>query len=689
MTTARHTRRPATALDSPGLYINRDLSWVDFNERVLELAADRSFPVLERCKFLAIASSNLDEFFMVRVAGHLDALEAGRASSGPDRTDRRAMLQEITRRTGLLVERQARLWRREINPELCRHGLGVVSLADQDERTLRRVKSIFTSQIFPVLTPLAAGPGQAFPYISGLSLNLATMVADPREGRPRIARVKATPGLARFIQVDGGVVTVEEVIRHEIGRVFAGMDVTSGVLFRVTRDGDFDISDEADDLLGEVQAHVRSRRFGDVVRLEVEAGADRTLVDTLRANLDAEPASVVDVPALMDMTALWQLVERGPASLTLPVWEPRVPMRLRATDTPDMFAEIRRRDLLVHHPFDDFTATVARFIDEAADDPDVVAIKQTIYRTSGNARIIPALIRAAEAGKSVVCLVEVQARFDEERNIRWGQALERAGAHVVYGHPGRKTHAKLVLVVRREGQRLRRYVHVGTGNYHPTTARLYTDLGLFTCRADITREVLELFNHLTGYSARPTFRRLWVAPDDMRSRMVRQIDAVARAHTPRTPGRIAIKINSLIDETVIQALYRASRAGVAVDLFIRGVCGLRPGVRGVSSTIRVRSVVGRFLEHTRICAFTVGDDTRYFIGSADIMGRNLDNRVEVMAPVDDPQAKRELAQILDDYRADTARSWELAADGSWQPVRRGEYPTDVHETLMRRAAEAG
>ena len=686
MTRARTPRRPGTALDSPGLYINRDLSWVDFNARVLELAADRSFPVLERCKFLAIVSSNLDEFFMVRVAGHLDALEAGRASSGPDRTDRRAMLAEITRRTALLVERQARLWRREINPELCRHGLGVLTLADQDERTLRRIKAIFTSQIFPVLTPLAAGPGQAFPYISGLSLNLAAMVSDPREGRPRIARVKATPGLARFISVDGGVVTVEEVIRHEIGRVFAGMDVTSGVLFRVTRDGDFDISDEADDLLGEVQARVRSRRFGDVVRLEVEAGADREIVDTLRANLEAEPGNVVDVPSLMDMTALWQLVERGPASLALPAWEPRTPARLRRSDAPNLFAEIRRRDLLVHHPFDDFTETVARFIDEAADDPDVVAIKQTIYRTSGTARIIPALIRAAEAGKSVVCLVEVQARFDEERNIRWGQALERAGAHVVYGHPGRKTHAKLVLVVRREGQRLRRYVHVGTGNYHPATARLYTDIGLFTCRADITREVLELFNHLTGYSARPNFRRLWVAPDDMRSRLVRHIDAVTRAHTRKSPGRITIKMNSVIDETVIQALYRASRAGVPVDLFVRGVCGLRPGVRGVSGTIRVRSVVGRFLEHTRICAFTIGDDTSYFIGSADIMGRNLDNRVEVMTPIDDEDAKRELAQILDDYRADTLRSWELGADGAWRPLRDGEPAVDVHETLMRRAS---
>jgi polyphosphate kinase len=685
---ARRTRRSETALASPGLYINRDLSWIDFNERVLELAADKSFPVLERCKFLAIVSSNLDEFFMVRVAGHLDALEAGRASSGPDRTERRTILAEIARHTGLLVERQARLWRREINPELCRHGIGVLSLADQDERTLRRVKSIFTSQIFPVLTPLAAGPGQAFPYISGLSLNLAAMVSDPREGRPRIARVKATPGLARFIAVDGGVVTVEEVIRHEIRRVFSGMDVTSGVLFRVTRDGDFDISDEADDLLGEVQAHVRSRRFGDVVRLEVEAGADRVIVDTLRAHLEAEPGNVVEVPSLMDMTALWQIVARGPDSLALPVWEPRVPARLRTSDAPDMFAEIRRRDLLVHHPFDDFSTSVARFIDEAADDPDVVAIKQTIYRTSGTARIIPALIRAAEAGKSVVCLVEVQARFDEERNIRWGQALERAGAHVVYGHPGRKTHAKLVLVVRREGQRLRRYVHVGTGNYHPTTARLYTDLGLFTCRADITREVLELFNHLTGYSTRPTFRRLWVAPDDMRTRMIRQIDAVAAAHTRRSPGRITIKMNALIDEQVIQALYRASQGGVPIDLFVRGVCGLRPGIRGVSTTIRVRSVVGRFLEHTRICAFTVGDETRYFIGSADIMGRNLDNRVEVMAPVDDEHAKRELERILDDYRADTERSWELGADDTWRPLRGHEPVSDVHETLMRRAALA-
>lgn len=688
MGTTRSRRRALSTdehLTDPALYINRELSWLDFNARVLALAADDTYPLVDRCRFLAIVSSNLDEFFMVRVSGHQDALEADRPSSAPDRLSRAEVLDGIASRTTALVAEQGRIWKEEIAPGLMRAGLGVYSFDALDAKELKRARSTFASQIFPVLTPLAIGPGQPFPYISGLSLNLGGTVTDPVSGEARFARVKLTPGLPRFIAVDGGYIPTEQVVRAEIDRVFPGMHVTDSVLFRVTRDADFSISDEADDLLGAVEAQLRTRRFGHVVRLEIERGAGKSMIEDLGLQLGLKPRDVYSISGLVDLTCLWQIIGNPRSDLVLAPWEPRVHPRLRSDrGATDLLAEVRERDLLVHHLFDDFSSSVLRFIEQAADDPDVVAIKQTIYRTNGDSPIIPALIRAAEAGKSVVCLVELQARFDEERNIRSARALEQAGVHVVYGQAGLKTHAKLSLVVRREGQRMRRYVHIGTGNYNPTTARHYTDVGLFTTDPEVTLDVHNLFNYLTGFSRWPRFKRLLVAPEDMRRRLIEQIDRVRLAHAAGTSGHIVIKLNALIDGEVIRALYRASGDGVPIDLFVRGICGLRPGVPGISETIRVTSIVGRFLEHARIYAFSVGEETRYFIGSADMMGRNLDSRVEVLAPVEDADACAELGEILATYASDTALAWRLDQDGSWRklPHRTG---IDVHATFMLRA----
>jgi len=685
----RRSRTSLAALDDPALFINRELSWLEFNARVLALAADGDLPLFERCKFLAIFSSNLDEFFMVRVAGQQDALEADRPSSAPDQLSRLDILEGIAARTAELVTEQGRLWKEEIGPALAHEGIGVLRLSDLDSRTLRRTRTIFTNDIYPVLTPLAVSPGQPFPYISGLSLNLGATVTDPATGESRLARVKVHPGLPRFFHVPGGLVPTEEIVRAHLDHVFPGMEVTDSSLFRVTRDADFSVEDDADDLLGAVEAQLRHRRFGDVVRLEVERSAPKTLVAELSDELGVEARDVYRISGLLDLTGLWEVLDPRRPALAQRPWEPRVHPRLRADDGEiDLFAVIRQEDVLVHHPYDDFIASVARFIDQAASDPDVVAIKQTIYRTSGDTPIIPALIKAAAAGKQTVCLVELQARFDEENNIHWARALERAGVHVVYGQVGVKTHAKLALVVRREGKKLRRYVHIGTGNYHPATARLYTDLGLFTCRPDITEDVADLFNYLTGFAQVPKYRKLLVAPEHMRDGILAEIERVTVAHGKGVKGRISMKLNSLIDGPVIEGLYRASQAGVPIDLNIRGICGLRPGVPGVSETIRVTSIVGRFLEHTRILAFTSGDETAYWIGSADIMVRNLDNRVEAFVPVEDPVAREELEFILDLGRRDTALAWSLSADGTWTRIRpaRGAEPVNTHEALMERAA---
>jgi len=683
---------PTTAdLADPSLYINRELSWLDFNQRVLALAGDPGVPLLERCKFLAIFSSNLDEFFMVRVAAVQDALEAGRLPSTPDQLPREEVLDKVCARVRELTAEQSRLWTEEIRPALAQEGIEVVRVADLTADERREVDEQFDREVYPVLTPLAVGPGLPFPYISGLSLNLGLRVRDPVKGETRFARIKVPPRLPRLLPAGDRLVPLEDVMASHVARLFPGMEIIEVTRFRVTRDADFSISDESDDLLGAVEAQLRRRRFGHVVRLEVEDDAPEELVRELMEALEVEERETFRIPPPLDFTALWMLAGMDRPALRDAPWEPRTRSRLRPQEEgerTDVFAAIRERDILVHHPYDDFHTSVERFVEQAVEDPNVLAIKQTVYRTSGDSPIVPALMRAAEQGKQTVCLVELQARFDEERNIQWARALERAGAHVVYGMSGLKTHAKLCLVVRSEGDRVRRYVHIGTGNYNPSTARLYTDLGLFTCREDVAEDVADLFNHLTGFARPPSYRRNLVAPEHLREGIIREIDRAIAGHDPASPSRIVMKLNSIIDGPVIGAIYRASQAGVPVDLIVRGITGLRPGVPGVSDNVRVISIVGRFLEHARIFAFSVGGETRYWIGSADMMARNLDNRVELVAPVDDPRAKDEIQALIDVQLRDTALAWELGADGAWrrrEPAA-GEEPLNSQDALMQAAS---
>jgi polyphosphate kinase len=682
----------ARDLSAPALYINRELSWLDFNARVLALARDTGVPLLERCKFLAIFTSNLDEFFMVRVATVQDALEAGRLPSTPDKLAREDVLDRIQERVAELTAEQSRIWNEELRLELAAAGIRVTDYADLGAEERRAVDERFDREVYPVLTPLAVGPGLPFPYISGLSLNLGLRVRDPVNGETRFARVKVPPRLPRLIPVDDRLVFIEDVIEAHVERLFPGMEVVEAARFRVTRDADFSISDESDDLIGAVEAQLRRRRFGHVVRLEVEDTAPKRLVEELMGALEVEERETYRVRPPLDFTMLWSLATMDRPNLRDVPWEPRTRPRLRPEDGErlDMFAVIRDGDVLVHHPYDDFHTSVERFVEQAVEDPAVLAIKQTVYRTSGDAPIVPALMRAAEQGKQTVCLVELQARFDEERNIQWARALERAGVHVVYGMSGLKTHAKVALVVRREGDRVRRYVHIGTGNYNPSTARLYTDLGLFTCREDLAEDVADLFNHLTGFARAPSYRKALVAPDHIRDGIIAEIERVVAAHSPDSPSRVVMKMNSIIDGPVIQAIHRASQAGVRVDLIVRGIAGLRPGVEGVSENVRVISIVGRFLEHARSFAFTAGGETAYWIGSADMMARNLDNRVELIAPVEDPAAAAELQEVLDLQLADTALAWELGPDGSWTRVEPepGEPPLNSQEALMERASRA-
>ena len=680
---------PPIDLSDPDLYINRELSWLEFNARVLALARNPDIPLLERCKFLAIFANNLDEFFMVRVATVEDALEAGRVPSTPDRLPREVVLDGISQRVRELMAEVDAVWRTELRPALLDQGISVMPLQELTAQERREVDERFDREVYAALTPLAVGPGLPFPYISGLSLNLGLWVRDPATAETRFARVKVPPRLPRFLPAGERFVPLEEVIEHHIARLFPGMEIVATTVFRVTRDADFSISDESDDLIGAVEAQLRRRRFGHVVRLEVHEGAPDDLVAALMEALEVNERQTYRVAAPLDATALFALAGLDRPRLRDREWEPQVQPRLRSEEggPVDMFAVIRAGDLLVHHPYDDFHASVERFVEQAVEDPNVLAIKQTVYRTSGDSPIVPALMRAAEEGKQTVCLVEVQARFDEERNIQWARALERAGVHVVYGLTGLKTHAKLAMVVRREGDRVRRYVHIGTGNYNPSTARLYTDMGLFTCREDLAEDVADLFNHLTGFGRPPSYRAALVAPVHLRDGIIREIDRAAAAHRPDSPSRVVMKMNSLIDGPIIEAIYRASQAGVPVDLIVRGIAGLRPGVPGVSDNVRVVSIVGRFLEHSRVFAFTADGETRYLIGSADMMARNLDNRVELVTPVDDPGAVRELQAVIDLQLADTALAWELGSDGRWTHRRaaEGETPVNSQDALMERA----
>jgi polyphosphate kinase len=686
-------------LSSSALYFNRELSWLEFNARVLELAEDDSVPLLERAKFCAIVSSNLDEFFMVRVAGLHDQIEAGIETPLQDGRTPRATLEEIRRVAREHLERQSRCLELSLRPALAEHGIRIVKVDEVDEAERRALDERFRRQIFPVLTPLAVGLGRPFPYISNLSLSLGVLVRDPVTNVETFARVKVPKEmLPRFVPTGDGYtfVPLEDLIAKHLDTLFPGMEIVDYDVFRVTRDADFTVSDEADDLLQAVEDELRRRRFGDVVRVEVGAGMSPAIREQITGSLQVEDEDVFGVPGLLDLQDLWDIVSvPGYAELRDPPWTPVTQPRLHGGDDnepADLLAAMRRGDILLHHPYDSFTTSVERFVEQAVADPDVLAIKQTVYRTSDDSPLVPSLIRAAERGKQAVCLVEIKARFDERANVQWARALEEAGVHVVYGLPSLKTHAKCLLVIRREGDGVRHYVHVGTGNYHRKTARLYTDFGLLTCDERIGADVADMFNFLTGFARPRAYRRVLVAPAHMRAGILEEIERTVEAHREGQPARIRMKMNSLVDRACIQALYRASQAGVPIEINTRGICCLRPGVPEVSENIRVISIVGRFLEHSRIYSFEREDDCTVYIGSADLMPRNLDTRVELLAPVRDETLRADLLDTLDRCFADNVNTWELGEDGSWTRRAPDGEPRSVQRELMAghaaRAAEA-
>jgi polyphosphate kinase len=686
-------------IDDPALYFNRELSWLEFNQRVLELAEDESVPLLERLRFCGIYASNLDEFFMVRVAGLFDQLDAGIDARGPDGLAPSEVIDRIQARVLELDSRLHACFNGILRPALAEHGIKFVSLDNATEEERREIDARFHEQVFPALTPLVIGLGRPFPYISNLSLSLGVLLRDPESGTEIIARVKVPKELlGRFLPVgDSGnaFVPLEEIIAANLDALFPGTEVVDHGYFRVTRDADFTVSDEADDLLQAVQDEIRRRRFGEVVRLEIAAGMNPKLREQLSGALRLEDREVYDVDGLIDLGDVGDIANvPGHAELRYSPWTPVTQPRLQGEDDEpvDMFAAIRRGDVLVHHPYDSFANSVERFVAQAVADPDVLAIKQTVYRTSDDSPLVPGLIRASERGKQAVCMVELKARFDEEANIHWAKSLEEAGVHVVYGIPGLKTHVKAILVVRREGEKVREYVHIGTGNYHPKTARLYTDFGLFTADPDIGADVAEMFNFLTGYGRPAVYRKVLVSPTTMRGRIVEEIERTVAAHEAGEEARIALKMNSLVDAGCIQALYKASIAGVRVDLNVRGICCLRPGVPGVSENIRVVSIVGRFLEHSRVYVFQRGSENRVLMGSADLMPRNLDSRVELVAPVEDEGLKAEMLDVLERCFADNTNAWELDESGHWTrdvapEGSRRNVQQELRERHAARAAE--
>jgi len=694
------TTPAAPPLDDPELYFNRELSWLEFNARVLELAEDESVPLLERLKFCAIYASNLDEFFMVRVAGLHDQVDAGVDDRGQDGRSPIEVLDEIRGAAQGLSDRLTHCLEQVLRPQLSEHGIRIVGVEDVSEEERRVLADRFRRRIFPVLTPLAVGLGRPFPYISNLSLSLGIIVRDPTNGLEQFARVKVPKEmLPRFVAIGDGrtFVPLEDVIAKNLDQLFPGTEIVEYDMFRVTRDADFTVSDEADDLLRAVDDELRRRRFGEVVRVEVGAGMSDAMREQVVDALGAEPEDVFAVDGLLDLKDLWDVLKvPGHPELRDKPWSPVTQPRIQGSAKAaagDVMGAMRRGDILVHHPYDSFSSSVERLVEQAVVDPQVLAIKQTVYRTSDDSPLVPALIRAAERGKQAVCLVELKARFDERANIGWARALEQGGVHVVYGHPSLKTHAKCVLIVRREGDGVRHYVHVGTGNYHPKTARLYTDFGLLTCDEQIGADVADMFNFLTGFGRPRHYRQVLVAPNHLRDGIIEEIDRTIAAHEAGRDARIRLKLNSLVDGDCIRALYRASQAGVPVDLNVRGICCLRPGVPGVSENIRVVSIVGRYLEHARIFAFEREEDCTVYIGSADLMPRNLDTRVELVTPVRDETLRGDLLDTLERCFADDTNAWELGPEGEWtrRAPEDGREPRSVQRELMAshaaRAAE--
>jgi polyphosphate kinase len=678
----------AIALDDPSLYINRELSWLEFNRRVLEEAQDPQVPLLERLKFLAIFSSNLDEFFMVRVGGLQQKVQSGiPRGSGADRMPPKEQLERIGQMVGQLVAEQARCLLEEVLPDLQREGIvirGQRDLTDADQRHLREV---FRREVFPVLTPLAIDPGHPFPHLLNKTLNLAVMLERPSHDEQLFAVVQVPSVLPRFVQLpaDKGYAftPLDTVIRLHLPELFPGMELTRAALFRVTRDSEYEIDDdEVEDLLKTIEDQVRKRRRGAAVRLEIEADAPAEVEHFLMSALDLDPLDVYRVPGMLDLTGLFQIhglpgfpALRDPPFVPQPVAE--------FVQASSLWAAIRARDILVHHPYESF-GPVVDFIEEAARDERVLAIKQTLYRTSSDSPIVHALQRAADNGKQVTALIELKARLDEERNILWARELEKAGVHVVFGFVGLKTHCKVALVVRREDDGIRRYVHLSTGNYNPQTARIYTDLGLFTCNPDFCEDASALFNYLTGYCELPQWRKLVVAPSRLQACMIEKIEQETAHQQAGREGRIIAKMNGLLEPAIVQALYRASQAGVRIDLICRGICALRPGLPGISENIRVLSIVDRFLEHSRIFYFGSAGEPQVYIGSADWMDRNLSRRVEVVFPIEQPDLKQRLIdEMLAISLRDNVKARELLPDGSYRRLRPGAASTRSQERFLQ------
>ena len=668
-----------------GRFINRELSWLDFNSRVLAQAEDPSVPLLERVKFCAIWCSNLDEFFQVRVAGLKDQLAGQFTGTTPDGRTAAQQLHEIRIEVDDQMDRAARCLS-GLTVEMADAGIEILNWDDLDDEDRKFLSGEFDDRIYPVLTPLAVDLGHPFPYISNLSLSLGVLMIDPADGHQRFARLKVPATFGRFIQLpdEHRFVPVEQVVAAHLPTLFPGMEITETVAFRVTRNADLAVDEgEAQDLLAAVEVELRRRRFRSVVRLEVEHLVSSEIRNLLIEELDIERDDVYEVDTLLELSSLWDLFAVDRPDLKNPSWQPVNPLPSKAPgDQPiDLFARIREGDILVHHPYDSFTATVQEFIWQAANDPKVLAIKLTLYRTSGDSPIVRSLIRAAESGKQVAVVVELKARFDEEANIEWARRLEQAGLI------GLKVHAKTCLVVREEADGVRRYCHIGTGNYNSITARVYTDLGLFTADPEVGVDLTQLFNSLTGYGRDIQFRRLVPAPQGLRPTVTELI----RNEAARGPdGRIIIKMNSLADSEMVEALYEASQAGVEIDLIVRAICCLRPGVPGMSNTIRVRSLIGRYLEHSRIYYFGNGEDIgapAYYIGSADLMPRNLNRRIEALVAVVNPELRQRLDQVLEFNLEDDALAWELVADGTWQRVSRGSG-FEAHTAFEKLAAAA-
>ncbi|MCU1420201.1 MAG: degradosome polyphosphate kinase [Mycetocola sp.] len=691
---------PVFERDDPALpegrYLDREVSWLAFNQRVLELAEDPTVPTLERANFLAIFASNLDEFFMVRVAGLKRRVLTGLAV--PTNVGRAPadVLSDISDKAHELQSRHARAWSELVKPDLTAAGVSVVtwaSLTDDDRESLR---DYFGQQIFPVLMPLAVDPAHPFPYISGLSLNLAVRVRNSKTGRQEFARLKVPQMLPRFVPVDPSAslddvryIPLEDLIANHLGDLFPGMEIIEHHVFRVTRNEDVEIEeDETENLIQALEKELLRRRFGPPIRLEITEDMDDVTLDLLVRELDVTDQEVYRLPAPLDLGGLFSLSGIDRPDLRYPPRVPTTVMQFQPVESSakaDIFRAISQQDVLVHHPYESFATSVQAFLEQAAADPQVLAIKQTLYRTSGDSPIVEALIDAAEAGKQVLALVEIKARFDEQANITWARKLEKAGVHVVYGLVGLKTHCKLALVIREEKGTLTHYSHIGTGNYNPKTSRIYEDLGLFTADAQVGKDLTRLFNELSGYPIEKKFKRLLVAPLHLRKGLLKHIDQERRNAEAGKPSGIRIKVNSMVDEAIIDGLYRASQAGVPIDIWVRGICGLKPGQKGMSETIRVRSILGRFLEHSRIFSFVNDGDPHVFIGSADMMHRNLDRRVEALVRLVSPAHLTEIASLFDVAMDDSTSTWHLDADGEWERHSTDEFGVplvDIQDRLM-------